>query len=330
MKRRGLVVVAATLAACTAGGSQDTVRITIPRGASLRAVAETLATHEVISAPRWFRTYASLLGEARSIPAGTYDLPLHASVRAVLTALVTGPAATNKLVIPEGLMLSEVAQQVQEQLGIPTDSFIAAAHDSTLRADVRTSAPTLEGYLYPSTYQVQVGADAHEIVRQMVDEFETRWQPAWDARLDTLGLTRQQIVTLASIIEGEVKVPSDRELVSSVYHNRLARGMRLQADPTVIYAIGHRRRLYEKDYTHPSPYNTYLIDSLPPGPIGEPSVADLQAALYPAKTDYLYFVAAPDGHHIFSRTLRDHLRAVDSVRRLTRAADGAGTGTARR
>lgn len=330
MRRWLLGASVVTLAACTRAAPRETVRITIPRGVSLSAVADTLEAHGVIASRRWFRTYASLMGEARSIPAGTYDVPLHASVRGVLAALVLGPAATNKLVIPEGLMLSEVAQEVQEQLGIPADSFLAAARDSTLRTEVGTRAPTLEGYLYPSTYQVQVGADAHDVVRQMVDQFETRWQPAWNARLDTLGLSRQQIVTLASIIEGEVKVPSDRELVSSVYHNRLARGMRLQADPTVIYAIGHRRRLYEKDYTRPSPYNTYLIDSLPPGPIGEPSVADIQAALYPAKTDYLYFVAAPDGHHIFSRTLREHLRAVDSVRQLAHAAEGTRPGSATR
>ncbi len=316
MSRRALFALLPLLAACAGAPRREVVRVTIPRGTTLRVVAESLAARDVITTPRWFRIYASLLGEARSIPAGTYDLPRDASAREVLDALVHGPAATNRLTIPEGLMLSEVADEVQEQLGIPADSLLAAARDSALRAEVGTTAPTLEGYLYPSTYQVPVGADAREVVEQMVDEFRTRWQPAWTARLDTLGMTRQQVVTLASIIEGEVKVPADRELVSSVYHNRLARGMRLQADPTVIYALGTRRRLYEKDYARKSPYNTYLIDGLPPGPIGEPSAADIQAALYPAKTDYLYFVAGPDGRHIFSRTLREHLRAVSRVRRL--------------
>ncbi|HKI93798.1 MAG TPA: endolytic transglycosylase MltG [Gemmatimonadales bacterium] len=323
MRRRALLALVPLLAACVSAPQHETVRVTIARGTPLRVVAESLAAHGIVAAPRWFRVYASLLGEARSIPAGTYDLPRDASVREVLDALVHGPAATNRLTIPEGLMLSEVAEQVQQQLEIPVDSFLAAARDSTLRAEVGTSAPTLEGYLYPSTYRVPAGADAHEVVEQMVDEFRTRWQPAWTARLDTLGMTRQQIVTLASIIEGEVKVPEDRELVSSVYHNRLSRGMRLQADPTVIYALGTRRRLYEKDYTLKSPYNTYLIDGLPPGPIGEPSVADIQAALYPAKTDYLYFVAGPNGKHIFSRTLREHLRAVNRVRRLAEEARAA-------
>jgi UPF0755 protein len=149
----------------------------------------------------------------------------------------------------------------------------------------------------------------------MVTEFEAHWRPEWTARLDSLRINRHQAVTLASIIEGEVRYAPDRPFVSSVYHNRLKRGMRLQADPTVIYALGRRRRLFEKDYLRRSPYNTYLIDGLPPGPIGQPAEASMYAALYPARSDFIFFVAQPDGKHIFSRTLREHVNAINAVRR---------------
>jgi UPF0755 protein len=148
----------------------------------------------------------------------------------------------------------------------------------------------------------------------MVAEFEGRWRPEWDTRLVELGMTRHEAVILASIIEGEVRYGPDRKFVSSVYHNRLERGMRLQADPTVIYALGLRRRLFQRDYRTPSPYNTYLIDGLPPGPISQPSEASIEAALYPHDTDYLYFVARGDGKHIFSRTYDEHLAATRDVR----------------
>jgi UPF0755 protein len=174
---------------------------------------------------------------------------------------------------------------------------------------------SLEGYLYPSTYLVRYGATAHEVVKMMVDEFQAQWRPEWNARLAALHMTRHQVLTLASIIEGEVRFGPDRPYVSSVYHNRLDRGMRLQADPTVIYALGRRRRLYEKDYATRSRYNTYLIDGLPPTPINQPSAASMEAALYPAHTNLLYLVARPDGKHVFSRSLREHLQAVAQVRR---------------
>jgi UPF0755 protein len=219
-------------------------------------------------------------------------------------------------------MLREVADLVEQRLGIPADSFLAAAADSTLLRRAGVTGRNLEGYLYPSTYYVPVGAGARDVVRQMLAQFEAAWQPTWEVRLESLGLTRHELVTLASIIEGEVRRDEDRPYVASVYHNRLRRGMRLQADPTVIYALGRRRRLFERDYQRPSPYNTYLIDGLPPGPIGQPSAASIEAALYPARTDFLYLVARPDGRHIFSRTLAEHRRAVREIRRS--ASRGSG------
>ena len=310
-----LVAVAAMLSACApAMPPGDAVRITVPRGATLRAVADTLASHGLIRSPRWFRVYAGLHGDDRAIRAGVYDVPAGLTTAQVVERLVSGPLATQRLIVYEGLMLGEVAEAVAAQIGMPADSFLAAAHDSTLRARLNVPAPTLEGYLYPSTYHVRIGATARELVLQMVEEFSSRWRPEWNARLDSLGMSRWEAVILASIIEGEVRHDRDRPFVSSVYHNRLRAGWRLQADPTVIYALGRRRRLYEKDYLTRSPYNTYLIDGLPPGPIGQPSAASLRAALYPARTDFFFFVARADGQHVFSRTLREHNRAIAEIR----------------
>lgn len=309
------IVLVAVASAC--GGTAphgEIERITVPRGATLTAVAETLSQREIIGSPRLFKLYAKATGREGDIQAGTFEIPKDASMRMVLRTLVSGTEALEALVLQEGLMLSELPSLVQHQLGINADSFMAAARDPDLRRRLGITSETLEGYLYPSTYYVTVTASARDVVSQMVSEFENRWHPEWNARLEEIGMTRNEIVILASIIEGEVRYEPDRKFVSSVYHNRLARRMRLQADPTVIYALGQRRRLYQRDYQTPSPYNTYLINGLPPGPITQPSEASLEAALFPHSTNYLYFVARPDGKHVFSRTHREHLDATRAVR----------------
>jgi UPF0755 protein len=311
-----LTLAAALTVGC--GGTQSDAspqELTIPRGSTLAAVADTLEARGLIGSAELFSFYARMSGRRRAIQAGTYDVPPGASYRELLELLSTGRPALRRLVIPEGLFLTELAAAVEQQLGIAADRLMAAARDSALRQRLAVPAATLEGYLYPSTYLVRTDAGAGAVVRQMVSEFETVWREEWNARLDTLGLTRHDIVTLASIIEGEVRYAPDRPYVSSVYHNRLNQGMRLQADPTVAYALGERRRLFERDYRVRSPYNTYLIDGLPPGPIGAPSAESIEAALYPAQTDFLFFVARTDGQHVFSRTYAEHRRAITEVRR---------------
>ena len=316
MTPRTLLPVLFVLAGCGGPATrQETTTVTIPAGATLHAAAESLAAHQVIASARLFRFYAHLTGRHRAIQAGTFVLRIHTSIHETLDALSGGPPATKALTVPEGLTLRETANAISRQLGIPPDSVVAAAGDSALRAQLHVPTPTLEGYLFPSTYSVRVGATAREVVWMMADEFQRRWRPQWTARLDSLALSRHELVTLASIIEEEVRYAPDRPYVASVYYNRLHRGMPLQADPTVAYALGERRRLYERDYDVQSPYNTYLIQGLPPGPIGSPSTASILAALYPAQTDFLYFVARPDGKHVFSRTYREHLRAIREIRR---------------
>ncbi len=314
MNTPGLLLVAVGLGACGPTPDGETVILTIPRGASVPAVAETLAVRGIVDDPGFFRFYAAISGRARSIKAGTFELERGAGTRAALDALVRGQPALKPLVIQEGLMLTEIGASIGQQLGLGFEDVLEAATDSTWRSALTVPAPTLEGYLFPSTYMVRIDATAREIIDQMVQTFQDEWKEEWNARLDTLGMSVHELVTLASIIEGEVRHDEDRRYVASVYHNRLRLGMRLQADPTVIYALGRRRRLFERDYLRDSPYNTYQINGLPPGPIGSPSTASIEAALYPKSTDFLYFVAREDGRHVFSRTFAEHRRTINQIR----------------
>ena len=300
--------------ACGSEPSTEIVRVTIPPGATVTTAAESLATRGIIGSTTSFKLLARLKQKDRSIQAGVYDLPLNLSASDAIDRLVRGQTALDRVVIPEGLMLTELARTVETQLGIPADSMHAAAHSQRLLTAVRARGETLEGYLYPTTYFVRVGVTASELIDHMVSEFQAHWEPSWTDRLDELQMTRDEIVTLASIIEGEARHPEDMGYVSSVYHNRLNRGMRLQADPTVIYALGRRRRLFSRDYEISSPYNTYLIDGLPPHPIGQASSAAMEAALFPQQSDFIFFVAGLDGRHVFSRTYSEHLAAIRRIR----------------
>ena len=190
---------------------------------------------------------------------------------------------------------------------MPIDSVNAAVRDTALRARLDVPTPTLEGYLFPDTYAFPLGTTARQAVHEMVKRFEREWKPEWNAQLTTLALNRNDIVTLASIIEKEAKRPEERPVISAVYHNRLRKRMLLQADPTVQFALGrHTARVLYKDLEVNSPYNTYKYAGLPPGPIASPGGPSLVAALFPANVSYLYFVADSDGHHEFRTTLAEH------------------------
>jgi UPF0755 protein len=200
---------------------------------------------------------------------------------------------------------------------------LVAARDRSESAALELPGSSLEGFLFPETYAVPLGASGRDVVRAMARNFKAAWRPEWDARLDTLRLSKLQLVTLASIVEGEARADEERELIAGVYHNRLRIGMALQADPTVQYAImlttgGRKPRLYTKDYRFPSPYNTYLHPGLPPGPVNSPGRRSIEAALYATKVPFLYFVAMPDGRHRFAATYDEHLRNVAASRRAYR------------
>jgi UPF0755 protein len=281
----------------------------------------------VISDTRTFKLLARVRGVDRSVHAGVYEFPAGTSPWEVLTMLATGKKAALRFTVPEGLTIPEVSTLAAEKLGIRADSFTAAARDSVMAtALLGIQVASFEGFLRPETYLVPADINARELVRVMAEGFKSEWKPAWNARLDTLKMNRLQLVTLASIVEGEARADEERETIAGVYHNRLRIGMALQADPTVQYAIMLKRgrkkpRLFIRDYAFPSPYNTYLHPGLPPGPVNSPSRRSIEAALYPASVGYLYFVAGPDGRHVFSKTYHEHLRA---IRRIRRGGGAAG------
>jgi UPF0755 protein len=308
---------------CTPRGT-GTERVTVPPQATFRTVTDTLAARGLIANRLIFRLVARFKGLDRSVQAGVYDLPRGAPMTELLRRLASGRTASARFTAPEGLTLPDIAAQAARQLGVPAESVLVAARDTAEINLLDIEARSLEGFLLPETYTLPLGSGARDLVRAMVRSFQAAWRPEWDARLDTLNLTRLQLVTLASIVEGEARVDAEREVIAGVYHNRLRIGMALQADPTVQYAImletGSRKpRLYTKDYRFPSPYNTYLHPGLPPGPVNSPGRRSIEASLYPARVPFLYFVAMPDGSHRFSTTYDEHLRNVAASRRAFRA-----------
>ncbi len=316
------ILVVGALAAC---GRSDgpRVTVTIPPGATLDAAIDSLAANRVIDHPGVFRLYARLRGLAGSLKSGVYLLREDEAWSDVVGALERGRGVEQRFTVREGLRLAEIADLAQRGLRIPRDSLLDAAQDSALLAQLGLSeqAASVEGYLFPTTYLLPQRIGARELVKVMTHQFIEQWSPEWQARLDSLHFTRHQLVTLASIIESEVRYDPDRPFISAVYQNRLKRGMRLEADPTVSYAYGRRlKRVWEKNLAVHSSYNTYLHAGLPPGPISQPGRASLAAALYPADVPFLYFVAQADGKHIFSATYAEHLAAIRRVKEMRRAA----------
>ena len=310
--------------------SEKPARVILPAGTSFSAVTDSLKAHAVITDPRSFKMLARVRGVDRSVHAGVYEFPAGTTPWKALTMLSKGQKAALRFTVPEGLTIPEVASLASGKLGIRADSFVAAARDSAAAtALLGMRVPSFEGFLRPETYLVPADLNASELVRIMAEGFKAEWLPAWDARLDSMKMDRLQLVTLASIVEGEARVDEERETIAGVYHNRLRIGMALQADPTVQYAISLKRgrrksRLFIRDYAFPSPYNTYLHPGLPPGPVNSPSRRSIEAALYPADVRYLYFVADSTGRHVFSRTYNEHLRAIRKIRRAGQRGSGAG------
>jgi len=316
---------AAALAACGSGaGTGPAVRVTIPPHTSFRVASDSLAKAGVIRGARLFRVYASLRRGDRDIKAGTYLLHRGAGWNTVLDDLHRGKGLVHVVTVPEGWSLSQIAAAISTKLGQPADSVQAAARDTALLHELDVPTPTLEGYLFPDTYTFADGTTARAAVDAMVHRFEQVWKPEWTARLDTLHLSRNDVMALAAIVEKEARLPEERPVIAAVYLNRLRKGMLLQADPTVQYALGkHVARVYYKDLEVDSPYNTYKHAGLPPGPIASPGRASIEAALYPANVPYLYFVAFPDGHHEFRTDLAGHEKAKLEARRAWDSLDVA-------
>lgn len=310
------------------------VELNVPPGASFSAVVDSLAAREVVRHPTAFRLYAQLRGDDRRIRAGRYELRMGSAWGDILLALTEGRVMTVPMTIPEGFRLAQMAPRIARVVGASEQAVLRALTERGIEGGYGVPGPGLEGYLFPDTYRFAAGVPVATVIRAMTRRYRAVWTPERRARLDSLGMTEAELVTLASIVQAEARLPEEMPRIASVYHNRVRRGWPLQADPTVLYALGgYRERLLFAaiDSVADSPYNTYRVQGLPPGPIGAPGEEAIHASLYPAAEPYLYFVARPDGSHVFTRTLAEHNRAVAASRRerADGLRDGRGTGASR-
>ena len=299
-------------------------RVTVPVGATLSIAADSLMAARVIRSARIFQLVAQVTGGAGQIMPGRYLVPRGASTGSILEQLQTGRNRFRRIVIPEGWGIAQIGRVLRDSLGADTTEFLAATRDSARRARMQTPAADVEGYLFPATYDFTEDVTASMVVDTMLTTFERRWKDEWNPRIAQQGRTRHAVVTLASIVEKEAGRSADRPLIAAVYMNRLRSGMRLQADPTVLYAMKLvAKRVLYADLKVDSPYNTYRVNGLPPGPIASPGTASLTAAIEPARSDAMFFVAFPDGHSEFTRTFREHSVAVQRSRVARDSAESA-------
>jgi UPF0755 protein len=270
----------------------------------------------LVRSAAFFWLAARLSPSGARIQAGFHDVDGGASTRSVLRSLAKAKDLTRSATIPEGLTVREVADLLAREVGVDPVRFVAACADPGLCRELGVPGGSLEGYLFPDTYRMPPRAEAGWVARLMVGQFRKVFDGAMRVRAQTLGMSVHQAVTLASIVEREARIDAERPLISGVFHRRLKMGMRLESDPTTEYALGVRKpRLYLADLAVDSPYNTYRVGGLPPGPIANPGRASLRAALYPVDAGHLFFVARGDGTHAFSRTKQEHDRARARIRK---------------
>lgn len=283
----------------------------IMANASFNTVILQLKDAGIITQPLRFKILARIKGDDKRLKAGEYKLSPAMTPLEVLDTLVNGQVVLHRLTVPEGFTIREIAAELQRTGLASAQDFMALATDSRLAAELDIPAATLEGYLFPDTYFFPKGVPARTIISQMVQRFHEQFSPDWYSRARQLDLTIHEVVTLASIIEKETGDSAERPTISSVFHNRLKKKMRLESDPTVIYGIeDFDGNITRRHLTARTPYNTYLIRGLPPGPIANPGRLAIEAALYPAQTDYIYFVSKKDGTHYFSTSFAEHNEAV--------------------
>lgn len=283
------------------------VSVKIKRGESLSQIANKLYSEGVIEHPFWFKVWSKLTGNERKIKAGYYIFNKPSSIRSVSKILTLGKSIEVKVTIPEGATLKEIVDILFKECDVDKDKFLRLSQDSEYVKGFGIKSSSLEGYLFPETYLISYGADPEEIIPRMVKEFFHTFTPEFKSRANRLGFSMEEVVILASLIEKESGVEYEKPIISGVYHRRLQKGLPLQCDATIQYILPkHKPRLTYADLKIPSEYNTYLNRGLPPTPIGSPGKSSIEAALWPKKTDYLYFVARGDGTHIFSRTLTQH------------------------
>ena len=298
------------------GNDSRQKKVFISSGDGFGDATEKLHRAGLIASPAKFKLLALLKGCDKQIKAGEYFLSAAMSPLQLLETMVKGRVHLYKLIIPEGYTMHQIAERVAES-GIGGEKpFLEAASDPALLSELGIEAETCEGYLFPDTYLFPKGVSPRVIISTMVYQLRSFFTPEWKQQAETLGFSNHEIITLASIIEKEAGVAEERPIISSVFHNRLKLRMRLESDPTAIYGVeDFAGRITRRHLTTPTPYNTYTIYGLPPGPIANPGRGALEAALYPAETEFLFFVSKNDSTHQFSRDLKSHNRAVRRYQR---------------
>jgi UPF0755 protein len=293
-------------------GSGSVVRdVSFPPGSGIRKLAGELKSGGIIRSTWHFILVTRLRGESHRLKAGDYRFNDGMTPAAILTKLVTGDVDYLKFSLPEGYSMYQAAELLEQKGYFKRMEFLDTCRDTALLARLGLKESSAEGYLYPATYNLSRGGSEEQLLSQMVEQFEKKFAELAAKGGGAGGLSRHEVVTLASLIEKEAISSEEKPLISSVFHNRLRIGMPLQSDPTAVYGVrAFAGKVTKSDIERRSSYNTYLVKGLPPGPIGNPGADALEAALHPAATQYLYFVARQDGTHQFSRTLEEHNRAV--------------------
>ncbi len=303
-------------------GAADKI-VTIEPGKGTRDIVARLVDEGVVRDGTALLVWLTVTGQGRQLKAGDYQFDSPISAYEAVEKIRKGEVATRRVTIPEGKNRYQVAELLAERTGLGSkEEFLHLTTSPELIRDLDPDAATLEGYLFPDTYEYTPSARPADLVREMVDRFRQVYKPEWKEQAAARSLTLHEAITLASIVEGEAKLDEERPMIASVYYNRLAKGMKLESDPTFIYAA-IRANDYEGDVNNPKhrrrldPYNTYQFAGLPPGPILNPGRKSIEAVLNPAETNYMFFVVnGTDGHHKFSRTPEEHEAAVQEYRRL--------------
>ncbi len=274
-------------------------------------IALILREAGVIRSTWAFLALAYVQGSLKRLQSGEYEFNTGMTLLEILQKLEAGRVVTHQVTIPEGFTAEDIAKLLATERLADADRFLALVQDGGVAARLHVPAGRLEGYLFPDTYRLTRGMSEEEILRLMVSRFQQAVPEDFEAQAARLKMDTHQIVTLASLIEKEAQLDSERPLISAVFHNRLRQRMPLQSDPTAVYMVPRtQRRITASDLQRRTPYNTYLLPGLPPGPIANPGLSSIRAALHPASVSYLYFVAKNDGSHQFSRSLDQHQQAV--------------------
>ena len=307
--------------------------VRIPPGSEFEAVVDSLHVNGILRRTGTFRLMARATGWGDQVKAGHYAFAAGVSNHDMLSVLRRGLQEPVRLTIPPGVRPEVAASVAARNMFFSPDDFSTALADTQLAAALHTDTADLFGYMLPETYHFYWLASAERAVRTITETFDAFFERELQAGADSLGLSKRDVATLASIIEWEALRAEEKPMISGVYHNRLRIGMKLDADPTIQYILlqteGSKRRLLYSDYRIPHPFNTYLHGGLPPAPLNNPSPSSLRAAVAPARHGFLYFVATGDGTHHFSRTLTEHLRAArryHALMRQRRAEQAEGEG----